>query len=65
MSSDEIKQRRHELHYTLDTLSELTGISRTTLHRIENGKREASDANRARIEAVLQSTNQSTQWTKL
>lgn len=31
-----IKSRREELNYSLDKLSELTGISKTTLHRYEN-----------------------------
>ena len=45
-----IRDRRTKLNYTLDTLAEMTGISKATLHRYETGA--ISSANWDKLNAI-------------
>lgn len=52
---DKIRNRRHELNMTLDELSSISGISKTTLHRIETSVK--ANIRMYNLEALASSLN--------
>ncbi|SMF87263.1 helix-turn-helix domain-containing protein [Streptomyces sp. Amel2xC10] len=53
---DRVADLRTAAHYTQETFSEATGISRSTIQRIESGEGDARYSELLRIAAVLDTT---------